>query len=238
MRASSCLRPGLALSLGLAVSACAHTPADDPSDPLEPVNRAMFTFNRQADRYLLRPVAKGYVKVVPDLARRGIGNFFNNLFYPTVIVNDLLQAKFLQSSQDLARFLLNSTAGFAGILDVATGVGLPQNNEDFGQTLGYWGLGPGWYLMIPFLGPSNNRDLVGRGGDYFTSPLLYIDEEKVRYIATGVNLIDTRANLLGADRFIDEQFDPYIAVRTAYLMRRQNLVYDGNPPKIDYDFEE
>ena len=230
--------PGAALMLSLFVGGCAHTPADEPSDPLEPVNRAMFTFNRTADRYLLRPVARGYVKVVPDLARQGVSNFFANLYYPTVIVNDFLQAKFLQGAQDLGRFLLNSTAGIAGFLDVAGDVGLPRNNEDFGQTLGYWGLGPGWYLMIPFLGPSDNRDLVGRAGDIFTSPTHYIDSNTITYGLYGASLIDTRASLLGTDHFIDEQFDPYIAVRTAYLMRRQSLVYDGNPPPEKYDFGE
>ena len=231
-------RCGVAFGISLLVCGCAHTPADDPSDPLEPVNRAMFTFNRTADRYLLRPVAKGYVKVVPDLARQGVSNFFANLYYPTVIVNDFLQAKFLQGAQDLGRFLLNSTAGIAGFLDVAGDVGLPRNSEDFGQTLGYWGLGPGWYLMIPFLGPSDNRDLVGRVGDIFTSPTHYIDSNTITYGLYGASLIDTRASLLGTDHFIDEQFDPYIAVRTAYLMRRQSLVYDGNPPPEKYDFGE
>ena len=217
------------------LGACAHTPADDPADPLESVNRKMFAFNRTADRYVLRPVARSYVKVVPDVARKGVGNFFSNLLYPTTIVNDLLQVKFVQFFADIGRLLLNSSVGLGGLIDVATDAGLPRHEEDFGQTLGYWGLGPGWYLMIPLLGPSDNRDLIGRGADVFTSPLHYVDNNYVSYGLLGVNLIDTRAGLLSADKFIDEQFDPYIAIRTAYLMRRQSLVYDGNPPAESYD---
>lgn len=227
-----------ALAAALLAGGCAHTPADDPADPLEPFNRAMFTFNRTADRYVLRPVARGYVQVVPQVGRTGVSNFFGNLFYPTTIANDVLQLKPMQFLRDVARLVLNSTAGLGGLFDLATDAGLPRNDEDFGQTLGYWGLGPGWYLMLPLLGPSDNRDLVGRGGDFFTSPLHYVNSNDVSYGLYGLNLVDVRAGLLSADRFIDEQFDPYIAVRTAYLMRRQSLVYDGNPPPENYDIGE
>lgn len=222
----------------LLMSACAHLPPDEPADPLEPFNRAMFTFNRTADKYVLRPVAKGYVTVVPDVARSGVTNFFANAFYPTTIVNQALQGKPLGFLKDIARLLLNSTVGLGGLIDVARDVGLPRNNEDFGQTLGVWGFGEGWFLMLPLLGPSDNRDLIGRGGDYFTSPLTWMDDTWIRNSLNGMSLIDTRAGLLGTDRFLDEQFDPYIAIRTAYLMRRQSLVYDGNPPPERYDLGE
>jgi phospholipid-binding lipoprotein MlaA len=115
---------------------------------------------------------------------------------------------------------------------------LPRNNEDFGQTLGYWGLGEGWYWMLPLLGPSDNRDLFGRAADTFTSPLHYIDDTYVSYGLYAASIVDLRAGLLSTDKFIDEQFDPYIAIRTAYLMRRQSLVYDGSPPPEKYDDEE
>lgn len=220
------------------LSGCAHLPADEPADPAEKFNRAMFAFNRTADRWVMRPVARGYVAVVPDVARTGVSNFFSNLFYPTTIVNDLLQWKPVQFGKDLARFALNTTVGVAGLIDVATDVGLARNNEDFGQTLGRWGLGEGWYWMLPFLGPSDNRDLFGRAGDYFTSPLHYVDNNYVSWGLYGGSIVDTRAGLLSADKFIDEQFDPYIAIRTAYLMRRQSLVYDGNPPPEKYDEED
>ncbi|MGQ0529168.1 MAG: MlaA family lipoprotein [Panacagrimonas sp.] len=228
----------LTLSAVLLASGCAHLPPDEPSDPLETVNRGVYTFNRGADRYVLRPVAKTYRDYVPGPVRVGVGNFLDNLFYPTVIVNDLLQGKFAQGGRDLGRFVLNTTVGLVGVMDVATQVGLPANDEDFGQTLGYWGLGEGMYLMLPFLGPSNGRDLFGAVGDYFTSPTTYVEDTETQWIVTGVSAIDARTALLDADKFLDEQPDPYIFIRTAYLQQRQNLVFDGNPPRQKFDFDE
>lgn len=229
---------GLAALLSLLLGACAHTPADDPSDPLESMNRAIFSFNLKADKYVARPVAKAYVKVLPSPVRTGVSNFFDNLTYPTVIVNDALQAKFKQSGKDTGRFLFNSTVGIAGIFDPATPVGLERNDEDFGQTFGKWGVGQGWYLMLPLLGPSTNRELTGRIAGIATNPLTYVENDEVTTYLTLLDIIDTRAQLLGADSVLDQQFDQYIFVRTAYLQRRQNLVFDGNPPKETYDFDE
>ncbi len=226
--------------------ACATLPPDQPADPLEPVNRAMFSFNRTADRYVLKPVAKGYKAVVPDVAQRGVINFFSNLGEPITIVNGLLQGKFVQAGSDTGRFLLNSTAGFAGLMDVATDAGLKKHDEDFGQTLGYWGVGTGAYLMLPFLGPSNGRDLIGRGVDYFTAPQYYVqqnngDEDAIFYGLTALELVKLRTQLLSADSLIDGAIDPYIFVRTAYLQNRLNDVYDGAPPRAllygDFDDE-
>lgn len=227
----------LALVSAVLLAGCAHLPADEPSDPLEPVNRGIFKFNRGADRYVLRPVAKTYRNYVPAEIRSGTHNFLDNLFYPTVIVNDLLQAKFAQGGKDLGRFVLNTTVGIVGIMDVATPLGLPRNNEDFGQTLGRWGVGEGWYLMLPLLGPSTNRDLVGRAGDYFTSPTTYADTYPSLAV-TATDVIDSRAGLLDADRLLDEQIDPYVFIRTVYLERRYNLIFDGNPPKEKFVFDE
>ena len=221
----------------LLLGACAHTPADDPSDPLEPVNRAIFSFNLKADKYVARPVAKAYVKVVPSPVRTGVTNFFDNLTYPTVIVNDLLQAKFVQSANDAGRFLFNTTVGLGGVMDPASMIGLQRNDEDFGQTFGKWGLGQGWYLMLPLLGPSSNRELVGRSFDATTHPLSYADDD-LNLALSLLDITDSRARLLAADGVLEQQFDPYIFVRTAYLQRRQNLIYDGNPPKETYDFGE
>ncbi|HEX4871027.1 MAG TPA: VacJ family lipoprotein [Nevskiaceae bacterium] len=226
-----------ALLLSL-LGGCAHTPPDEPSDPLEAINRPIFRFNQTADRYVLRPVARGYVAVVPEPVRGGIGNFFSNLFYPTVILNDLLQGKFAQGGEDLGRFVLNTTVGLGGFMDVASRVGLPANDEDFGQTLGTWGVGPGWYLMLPLLGPASNRDLIGRVGDYYSSPTTYTDEEALEIGLNVLNVIDTRAGLLDADRLLEQQFDPYLFLRTVYLQRRLALVHDGNPPRQRYDFED
>jgi len=224
------------LVTGAALSACATLPPDDPADPLETVNRAVFGFNMTADHYVLKPVARTYVEVVPNVAQKAVVNFFGNLSEPITIVNGVLQGKFLQASSDTGRFLLNSTFGIAGLVDVASKSGLPKHDEDFGQTLGHWGVGTGAYLMLPFLGPSNGRDLIGRGADYFTDPLFYVQQNNDEleywfYGLTGLNLVNSRARLLSADALIEGALDPYIFVRTAYLQSRLNKVYDGNPPK-------
>lgn len=221
-----------------ALVGCAHTPADDPSDPLEPVNRGLFAFNETADKYVLRPVAQGYDKVMPDLAKEGVHNVLSNLFYPTVFVNDFLQGKFGQGVSDTGRFLINSTFGIAGIFDVATKGGMPENDEDFGQTLGYWGLGPGWYIMLPFYGPSDNRDLVGRFADAGLSPLYYANEPGLSYGVTFTQAVDKRVRLLSADRFLQQQLDRYVFVRTIYLQNRNARVFDGNPPHEDLEVDE
>jgi phospholipid-binding lipoprotein MlaA len=231
------MRP-LACLLALALAGCAHSPYYDPQDPLERVNRAVHGFNEVADTIVVRPVARGYVWLVPSPVRRGIANFFDNLFYPTVLINDLLQLKFEQFAQDFARFVLNSTFGVAGIFDIATPGGLPANNEDFGQTLGYWGVGPGWYLVLPVLGPSNNRDLVGRIADYGTQPLVYLDDTVLAWGLGTLDNIETRAQLLPFDSVIRQQLDRYVFIRSIYLQRRENLVYDGNPPQEALEFDD
>jgi len=230
----------LMLGLLLAAAGCAHHPADDPADPLEPVNRVVFGFNDKADKYLLRPVAKGYDYVTPSVARRGVTNFFDNLGEPRTIFNDVLQGKFLQSAGDLGRFLLNTTVGIGGLIDVASDAGLQHHEEDFGQTLGYWGVGEGWYLVLPLLGPSDNRDLVGKAGDWPLSPTFYLDGDHdwLAYGLQGINLINFRANLLSSDSLIDQQFDKYLFFRTAFLQRRQAMIYDGNPPPEDLGIDD
>jgi phospholipid-binding lipoprotein MlaA len=226
------LRGAIVMAVVLASAGCAHRSPYEPADPLEAINRPVFSFNMTADRYVLRPVAKTYAAVVPSAVRTGIYNFFENLFYPTVIVNDLLQGKFVQASRDTARFVMNSTYGLAGFLDPATMVGLEKNNEDLGQTLGRWGVGEGWYLMLPILGPTTNRDLIGRVGDNWTDPLQYVEsiETGERIVLTGIQAIDGRSRLLYFDAILEQQFDPYVFMRTAYLERRLNQVYDGKPP--------
>ena len=240
----------LALVAVMLLSGCAHMPPDEPSDPLESVNRGIFKFNRGADKYVLRPVAKTYRNYTPAPIRTGIYNVLDNLFYPTVIVNDFLQGKFTQGGKDLGRFVLNTTVGIVGIMDVATPLGLPRNKEDLGQTLGKWGMGEGWYLMLPLLGPSNGRDFFGGLGDTFTGPTPVADladaysvtdyevRDSVEYGMTALDAVDSRSRLLDADRLLDEQLDPYVFIRTAYLQNRQNLVFDGNPPKVKFDFDE
>lgn len=230
------LRGSLVLA-ALVLAGCAHRPADDPADPLEPVNRAVFHFNEKVDQYALKPAAQAYVYVVPEPARAGVTHFFDNLDEPRNFVNDLLQLKFRLASVNLARFLLNSTAGLGGLFDVATEVGLEPHEEGFGQTLGYWGVGEGWFLMLPFLGPSSNRDLVGFVADMPTTYGFWLPGhyDVYKFSATGLFAVNTRANFLSTDSLIQQQFDPYLFVRTAYLQRRQSLVYDGNPPLEEYE---
>lgn len=224
----------------LLVSGCAHRPADDPSDPLEPVNRVFFKFNETADKYAFRPLAKGYVYVTPAPVRAGVTNFFDNLDEPRNIINALLQGKPLQASKNLGRLVLNTTAGLVGFIDVASEVGIAKHEEGFGQTLGYWGVGEGWYLMLPLLGPTTNRDLVGRIGDWPTRPQFYLggSEDVYVYSAQFVNAVNTRANFLSADSILEQQFDRYLFVRTAYLQQRWSLIHDGNPPLDDFELPD
>lgn len=206
-------------------------------DPLEGYNRAMYKFNDAVDTAVLKPVAKGYDAVVPDPISQGISNFFSNLNDITVIINDLLQGKFAQAGRDTHRFVVNTTVGVGGIFDVASLSGLNKNNEDFGQTLGVWGAEPGAYVVLPFFGPRNVRDSFGLIGDIFTDPVTYVDHDETRWALIGTDVIDTRANLLKAEKVLDEAaLDEYSYVRDAYMQRRQSLVYDGNPPEDD-DFD-
>lgn len=228
------------LMAGVFLAGCAAAPPDDPRDPLEPVNRAIFAFNDTADHYVLRPVAKGYVAVTPAIIRTGIANFFDNLGYPTTIVNDLLQLKLKQTASDTGRLVVNSVAGVGGFVDVGSHIGLSRHDEDFGQTLGYWGVGEGWYLMLPLLGPSDNRDLIGLIGDMPTKPSFWLDGDHdwLKYATQGVQAVSDRAALLDVDAVLAQQLDKYLFIRGAYLQRRQSLVYDGHPPAPRYDVDD
>lgn len=232
------LTRSLMLLASITLGACAHSPIDEPSDPLEPANRAIYSFNMKLDHYVAKPVAKGYNYAVPEEIRVGVSNFFQNLTYPTVIINDALQGKFKQSGLDTTRFLMNSTFGIAGFLDPATLVGLEKHDEDFGQTFGYWGAGPGWYLMLPFFGPSDNRDLTGRVIGIATDPVTYISSTNASIAVTGISVVKTRSDLLSVDSVLEQQFDQYLFVRSAFLQHRQNQVYDGNPPREDYGLDD
>ena len=230
---SSRNRAWFALPLLCAPAGCATVPpgrTPDPRDPLERVNRGTFAFNQALDKAVLRPVVRGYRKVTPKLVRQGISNFFDNAAYPAVIVNDLLQAKFKPAFQDTGRFLMNTTLGVAGLMDVASDAGLDRNNEDFGQTLGKWGLPPGPYVMVPFLGPYTFRDGFGALADEFAEPRHYLEDDSTRYELWAAGQLDRRANLSEADAILDRAGDPYAFVRSAYLQRRQYLVTDGAEP--------
>ena len=220
----------------LILTGCASTHPSNPADPLEPFNRGVYKFNDTLDRAIAKPVAKGYDKIVPDPAKMMISNFFSNLNDVVVTLNDLLQLKFRQGFSDGMRVLVNSTLGIGGLVDVASKQ-LPKHDEDFGQTLGYWGIHSGPYLMLPVLGPSSFRDGIGLYADGITSPL-YRDVPKIRtrnqlYLTEMVN---RRQQLLGDEKIMEGAvLDRYAFIRDAYLQHRQNLVYDGHPPRPSYD---
>lgn len=201
------------------------------SDPLEPVNRMVYTFNRQADRYVLRPLAAGYDRVTPAPIQAGIGNFFDNLGEPVVVLNALGQAKVVDAGFVGGRFLINSTLGLLGFIDVAGRLGLPRQNEDFGQTLGVWGLPAGWYLVIPFWGGSSVRDATGLLVDWQLDPLNRATAGGETYALVALNMIDTRAQYLQADELLETIYDPYAFTRNAYFQRRAALIRDDSPEK-------
>lgn len=227
------MRPALICFLLCAtlLGGCASIDSRDPRDPLEPFNREVHAFNDDVDRKIARPVAEAYQRHVPQPVRTGVSNFFSNLDDVLVLANDLLQLKVGQAASDFLRLAVNTVFGFAGLIDVATPMGLPKHDEDFGQTLGYWGVGPGPYLVLPLLGPSTLRDSTGMVADWQGEPLAGVDDRGTQYTAIGLRAVDTRADLLQASRILDQAaLDPYAFMRDAYLQRRRSQVYDGAPP--------
>ena len=187
------------------------------------------------DRTVLRPVAVGYDKVMPDPIQRGIGNFFRNLDFPVVFINSLLQGKGDEAGVAVERFLLNSTAGLLGFIDIATIVGVEEPEEDFGQTLATWGWKDSRYLVVPFFGPMTVRDVLGRAYYGFLHPVSWYSREQDVYFPYAIDLVQRRAALLPRDADILESYDPYTFIRDAWLQNRDFLIYDGNPPEPDYE---
>jgi phospholipid-binding lipoprotein MlaA len=212
-------------------------PANNP-DPWEKFNRAIFKFNDGADRYVLRPVAKGYRAITPNAVRTGITNFFVNLRSPIVVLNDVLQGKVKQAGSDTARFVVNTTVGIVGFFDVAVHWHMPAHNEDFGLTLGKWGVGPGPYLMLPLLGPSTVRDTGGFVVDALSNPRRYFLDTDVDLALTALDVVNSRANLLDLDSIV--QGDRYLFIRDLYLQSREFSVKDGqvSDPFLDDDQSE
>ncbi|HEY2462880.1 MAG TPA: VacJ family lipoprotein [Steroidobacteraceae bacterium] len=220
----------LCAAVAVAMAGCVTLPPNSkpaPQDPWESWNRGVYKVNDKLDRAVAKPIARTYVRAVPAPARTGVSNFLANLRTTTVMVNDALQGKFGAAANDLARLVVNTTVGIGGLLDPATQMGLNKNDEDFGQTLGHWGVPPGPFLELPFLGPSDTRDGPARVVDIFTGPTHYISNNWVSYGIYGVGLVDARAELLPLDETLRKVFDPYAFVRDAYLQRRAYLVSDG-----------
>jgi phospholipid-binding lipoprotein MlaA len=234
----------------MALSGCSTlNQPTDPNDPLEGYNRNIFEFNEGVDKHILKPVAQGYDNITPTLVQKGISNFFSNLDDFVVVINDLLQFKLGQLSSDTGRLLINSTLGLGGLIDWAADINMPKHNEDFGQTLGHWGIPPGPYFVLPFLGPSTIRDTSGIIVDTAELdpiwrqvedglPAAPRDSGRAQVI-TAIKAVDLRASLLKVEKILDEAaLDKYIFIREAYLQRREYLVFDGNPPIKAEEFNE
>ena len=232
--AALCLSLSLSLSLGLMPSAL--WAADDPWEPL---NRKVFNFNEWADSKLLRPVAVAYDRWLPTPLRRGVGNVFDNVFTPAVALNQMLQGKPRRSLSDVGRFVLNSTVGLAGLFDVATPLGLPKHDEDFGQTFAVWGAGPGRYVVIPFYGPSNVRDSLGLVVSGLLNPIRFISPNQDRTAVSALYVLDLRADLLGVDELVTG--DKYLFRKDTFEQRRLFLINDGvsdDDPFLTDGFDE
>jgi len=221
--------------VAIVLSGCATVPADsgnDSRDPIESFNRQVFEFNEVVDRAVLKPVAQAYEYVLPEPVRDCIGNIFSNFREPSNAVNNLLQGKPIDAASDTCRFVVNSTVGLLGCFDPARQMGLEKHNEDFGQTLGRWGIGSGPYLVVPILGPSTVRDAIGiYGAEPYLDINFYIDNVRVRNAILGTRVVNQRAELLQTDDLISgAALDKYRFIRDGYLQRRRSLVYDGTPP--------
>ncbi|NDC38551.1 MAG: VacJ family lipoprotein [Proteobacteria bacterium] len=245
----SALRCGRrALGFLVFMAACVLAPVVDGAaqeqvhDPIEKVNRGIFWFNDKTDAYLIEPIAKGYNYVTPDPVQRSITNFFHNLRYPRYLVSDLVRLEFTDALEHTGRFLVNSTVGLLGLFDVATDWGLPENEQDFGLALAHHGVGPGAYLVLPILGPSNLRDTLGTAVDFFLDPFVIFSFTNVRagikdpitLGAYGLKLVNTRAGLIEAiDTARASSVDYYLFMQGAYYQHRWGLLWKGTPPETD-----
>ncbi len=239
--ARAALPAGMLLACWIALAWAAPAAAEQQGtrDPLQGINRKVFAFNDHVDRWILKPVAKGYDRVTPDPVQRRIGNFFDNLRSPFGALNQLLQGKPEAGLTDLGRFLLNTTAGIGGLFDVAAANGLPapRHEEDFGQTIAVWSGGQGTFLMIPFRGPATTTHAAGMLLNLVTSPLQLLPSTQARLAVGAVNTVDARAGLLNAENLISG--DRYLFIRDAYLQSRQYEINDGeveDDPFLDDDF--
>jgi phospholipid-binding lipoprotein MlaA len=225
-RFGSSVRTLLTAFAVLVLAGCATS--GNPKDPIEGFNRAMFAFNEGLDAAIIKPVAKGYDAVLPSPIQTGVTNIAD--FF--IGINNVLQGKVGDGVSDLGRVVINSTIGLLGVLDIATEIGLEKHEEDFGQTFGRWGVGDGAYVVLPVFGPRTVRDTVGFVLDVKADPVANVDHIRTRNSLVVLRLVNDRANLLPADKVIEEAaLDKYAYVRGAYLQRRKSLIYDGNPPR-------
>ncbi|ESS73987.1 surface lipoprotein [Methyloglobulus morosus KoM1] len=232
-----------ALLISGTLSGCSTSPtATDKNDPWESWNRDVHSFNKDFDDTILKPLAKGYKDITPNPVDESITNIFSNINDIGVTINDFLQLKFVQGGMDASRFLVNTTVGLVGAFDVAKMIDLPKHDEDFGQTLGFWGVPSGNYMVLPFLGASSPRDTVGLIGDALFNPLTYVSffggfaANAASAAATGVDVTDSRSDLMSSEKILNEaSVDRYDFVKNSYKQRREYLIHDGNPPEENDD---
>ncbi len=225
------LMRGLLLLAAVLLTGCASGPTADRRDPLEPLNRGVYRFNDAVDRAVIKPVATAYRDVLPSPVRTGVNNFFNNLQDAWSAVNNALQLKGEAAGNSAVRFGVNTVFGLGGLLDIATEMRIERHTKDFGHTLGYWGVPPGPYIVMPLLGPSTLRDTAAKSVDVAGNLLSGLDDNGARNSATILKLVDTRAQLLRATAMLDQiALDPYTFTRDAHLQRRRASIYDGYPP--------
>lgn len=231
-RTSACATAVLALAL---LGGCATGPNADPRDPLEPFNRGVYNFNEGVDRAVLKPVAQAYNDTLPSPVRTGVRNFFNNLSDVWTGVNALLQLRGQAAVESLFRFQVNTVFGLGGLIDVASDARIPRHREDFGKTLGHWGVPTGPYLVLPLLGPSTVRDTAALPADVWGNPVSHVSDHGVRYGLYGLRAIDTRAQLLRASNVVDEiALDRYTFTRDSYLQLRGASAAPQNDEPFDY----
>ncbi|MDD5176326.1 MAG: VacJ family lipoprotein [Sterolibacterium sp.] len=224
------------LAAALLLSGCAST--GNPKDPLEGFNRAMFTLNDDLDKIVIKPAAQGYEAVLPTVMGHGVSNFFANIGDIFIAANDALQGKMPDAINDVGRVLVNTTLGVLGFRDVASELGVEKHDEDFGQTFGAWGVGEGAYIVLPFFGPRTVRDSFGLALDLSVDPVsnMYPISDRNTLIVTRV--LSDRAQMFPAEKILDEAaLDRYTFVRSAYLQRRRNQIFDGNAPRNRNDEE-
>jgi len=226
----------LGLGMLLLLQACATVKSADARDPWEPMNRSVYQFNDAVDTIAIKPAAQLYVKVLPSMLRTGVSNFLGNLGDVWSMANSAMQLKGQATVETFMRININTFIGLAGFLDVASEMGIEKRREDFGQTLGHWGVASGPYLVLPLFGPSTLRDAVAFPVDMQGNVTQRLNDEATRYSLLAVRLVDTRSGLLKTvDVIKAASLDPYSFVRDAYLQKRQNDIYDGNPPsRFDY----
>ena len=221
----------IALAASLLLVGCASAPTANPKDPWEPMNRSVASFNDKVDDNVLKPLATGYRNVVPDLIQTGVRNVFNNFAYMWSTVNNLLQLKPINTAESLGRVIVNTVFGIYGIFDVATYIKLERHPEDFGQTLGYWGVPNGPYLVLPLFGPSTLRDGASLPIDFAVSPTQFVNDIPTRNQVFTLRLVSKRAELLKSGNMLEQaSIDKYSFTRDAYLQYRRSQIYDGNPP--------